>query len=294
MIRRLAGRSVRWRCEALGVSRSGYYGWTSRRPGHRAAEDIGLAEKIRDIHAESRGTYGVPRMRRALRKLGCACGRKRVARLMKQQRLQGVQKRGFRPQTTDSGHALPASPNLLREAPRVSRRDQVWVSDITYIRTREGWLYLSSVMDLWSRKIVGWHVSDTLEADVATTALHRAIDLRQPARGLIHHSDQGKQYASQTYRRILETVGIRQSMSRVGNCYDNATAESLWSTIKAELIHRQIFRSRDEARLALFGYIQFYNNRRLHSSLDYSSPVEFEESVIRETKLMHSPLYAER
>jgi putative transposase len=281
MIGTLATGSVQDGCTILGVSRSGYYAWKNRKPGPRVEEDARLLEDIRRVHKESRQTYGVPRMTPAMQALGYPCGRKRVARLMKQGRLQGIQKKGFRPRTTDSDHSMPVSPNLLREMPPVTGKDQAWVSDITYIRTHEGWVYLSAVMDLWSRKIVGWHADSNLRSNLATTALHRAIDARMPGRGLLHHSDQGKQYASESYRSILDWTGTRQSMSRAGNCYDNAAAESLWSTIKTELVHRCTFRSRDEARLALFGYIQYYNNRRLHSSLGYRSPAQFEKAAHR-------------
>jgi len=264
-------------CSLFNAARSGYYAWKKRGLGKRKKENARLKEEIRSIHRESDSTYGSPRITPELRNRGYSCGHNRVARLMKAMGIKGSLKNKFRLKTTESRHALPVSPNLLKDIPVVTERNQAWVADITYIRTEEGWLYLAAIMDLWSRKIVGWQTSDSLKSELVTDALQQAIERRHPTKGLIHHSDRGKQYASTVCRNILESAKIASSMTKAGNCYDNAAMESFWSTLKTEMVYRKRFQCHGDARIALFEYIEvFYNRKRLHSALGYRSPVEFE------------------
>ena len=279
MIEKLAGEgSVTELCGLFKVMRSGYYAWKKRGMGKRQKENALLKEEIQRIYKESDGNYGSPRITPELKNKGYFCGHNRVAKLMKEMGLKGALKSKFRPRTTDSRHALPVSRNLLQEIPKVTEQNQVWVADITYVKTEEGWLYLSAIMDLWSRKIVGWQASESLRSELVTDALQKAITMRCPSKGLIHHSDRGVQYASQVCRNILKSTGIASSMTEGGNCYDNAAMESFWSTLKTEMVYRKKFVSRKEARLALFYYIEVFYNRkkRLHSRLGYRSPEEFE------------------
>ncbi len=263
-------------CEALEISRSGYYRGRAERAGLRAQEDSDLGEHVVRIHQESRGHYGSPRIHLALRKQGVRCGRKRVARLMRENGLEGVRQSRRRIRTTDSNHSHGASPNLIKGM-KVSRPDQVWVSDITYLRTEEeGWVYLATVLDLYSRKIVGWSMGRTLEATLVIDALNQALETRTPPPGLIVHSDRGVQYACGAYRKLLAARGIEQSMSAKGNCYDNATMESFFGTFKAE--EGAEFVDGRRARLAVFDYIEtYYNRSRIHTSLGDCSPEEFED-----------------
>lgn len=264
-------------CLALGVSRSGFYAWIQHRPGRRAQEDTRLSSQILQIHARSRQTYGSPRIREELRAAGVAIGRRRVARIMRQKGICGRGRVRRNPQTTDSDHDQPVAPNLLKERPAASRINEVWVTDITYIPTDEGWLYLAGIIDVYSRKIVGWSVSATLATQLCLDALATALRHRRPSHGLIHHSDRGVQYASREYRHALQAAGLVPSMSRRANCYDNALAESFWSTLKTECLHRTHFRTRAEASLAVFDFVEcFYNPHRRHSSLGYRSPIAFE------------------
>lgn len=278
MIEKLAAEvSITELCSLFNAARSGYYAWKKRGLGKRRKENTLLKEDIRRIHKESDENYGSPRITSELKNKGYSCGHNRVARIMKELGIKGALKRRFRPRTTDSRHALPVSPNLLKEIPRVTERDQAWVSDITYIKTDEGWLYLAAIMDLWSRKIVGWQASESLKSELVTDALQRAIDKRRPNKGLIYHSDRGVQYASQVCRNILQSAYIASSMTAAGNCYDNAAMESFWSTLKTEMVYRRRLESRRDTRLALFNYIEvFYNRKRLHSALGYRSPEQFE------------------
>jgi transposase InsO family protein len=230
------------------------------------------------IHARSRRTYGGPRVHQQLRQQGHRIGRGRVARLMRENKLTGRCRQRRKPRTTDSRHGGPIAENLLRDHPPVTEANQVWVTDITYVRTGEGWIYVAAVLDLHSRRIVGWACADNLDAALCTKALKRALRHRQPAAGLIHHSDRGVQYASLEYRVALDQAGLTRSMSRKGNCYDNAFIESFWSTLKTECTTRETFATRAEAEFKLFDYIEtFYNPLRLHSSLGYRSPRDFEQ-----------------
>ena len=266
-------------CRRLEVSPSGYYGWQKRRvcPGPRAVADHALAQEIAQIHTGSRQTYGAPRIERELRKKGRRHGRNRIARLMQEKGLCGRQKGRYRVQTTDSNHDQPIAPNRLAEAPKATGPDQLWAGDITYIETKEGWLYLAAILDLYSRKIVGWAMSERIDTALVLKALAMALLHRNPPANLLLHSDRGVQYASGDYRQALRKAGLIASMSRRGNCYDNATMESFWSTLKLELVYRCQFDTRSQARRQIFDYIEtFYNRQRSHSALDYKSPVDFE------------------
>lgn len=264
-------------CRALDVSRSGFYAWQRRAPSERRQANAELTSEIQSLFVEYRKCYGSPRMTRELHRRGRVCGKNRVARLMRQKGLRVVQRRCFRPQTTDSQHDYPIAPNRLAQQEAVNRTDEVWVSDITYVPTDEGWLYLAGMVDVYSRRVVGWAMSDRLDTRLPLDALRMALEHRRPPRGLLHHSDRGCQYASEAYRIVLAQRGAQASMSRKGNCYDNAMMESFWATLKKELVHRRRFQTRAEAYRAIFEYIEvFYNRVRLHSSLGYQSPVDFE------------------
>jgi transposase InsO family protein len=267
-------------CKVLEVSRSGFYAWVKRGESDRAREDRRLTTLIRDIFEESRRTYGSPRIHREMRKRSVRCGRKRVVRLMNKAGLRSKIRRRFRVRTTDSRHSHPIAPDLVGRNFTAEAPNRVWVSDITYIPTDEGWLYLATTMDLFSRLIVGWSMSESLEARIAIDALQMGIQARGSCPGLIHHSDRGVQYASTAFRSELASNGMVASMSRRGNCYDNAAKESFFHTLKTELVHHESYRTRAEARASVFHYIAtFYNRKRLHSTLDYCSPAEFEQNV---------------
>lgn len=268
-------------CRTLEISRSGYYAWLDRGESDRAGDDRRVTALIGDIFTESHGIYGAPRVHKTLQQCGERCGRKRVARLMRDAGLRSKTRRRFRVKTTDSKHDHPIAPDLLVQNFTVSAPNRAWVSDITYIPTDEGWLYLASTMDLCSRKIVGWSMGSTLHSTLVIGALNMAIEQRAPLPGLIHHSDRGVQYASAEFRAALDDHGIVPSMSRKGNCYDNAAKESFFHSLKTELVHHHHYRTRDEARASVFDYIEiFYNRRRLHSTLGYQSPVEFERAIV--------------
>jgi len=270
---------IRSMCEALEVSASGYYDWSSRQaqPGPRAQENAQLIQKIVQIHQDSRQTYGSPRIQKVLSRAGQAHGRHRIARLMRLQGLQGRAKGRFRVCTTDSHHDQPIAPNRLPELPAPSAPNQIWRGDITYIDTEEGWLYLAGILDQYSRRLVGWGLSEDIDTKLILTAWDMALTQRQPPAGLVFHSDRGVQYASHDYRHALQKAKAIASMSRKANCYDNAAMESFWSTLKHELIYRRDFKTRAEARQAIFDFIEvFYNRQRLHSSLDFCSPLDFE------------------
>jgi transposase InsO family protein len=270
---------VRRLCLYLKASPSGFYDWEQRqlRPCARALENQSLAENIGQIHAGSRQTYGAPRIERELRKKGRCHGRNRVARLMKEKGLCGRQKGRYRVQTTDSNHDQPIAPNRLAQAPKATAPNQLWVAAITSIETKEGWLYLAAILDLYSRRIVGWAMSERIDTVFVLKALAMALLHRSPPANLLFHTDCGVQYASGDYRQALGQAGLIASMSRRGNCYDNATMESFWATLKLELVYRRRFENRAQARSQIFDYIEmFYNRQRAHSALDYHSPVDFE------------------
>jgi putative transposase len=266
-------------CQAFEVSSSGYYDWSHRQehPGPRQELDQQLQEQIRRIHTESRKTYGSPRIQIKLRQAGQRHGRNRIGRLMRQAHLEGRQRKRYRVMTTDSRHDQPIAPNRLAQMPPARRPNQIWVADITYVRSAQGWVYVAAILDLYSRRVVGWALSQQIDTALVLRALSMALTHRQPPAGLVFHSDRGVQYASADYRRALGAAGLVRSMSRKANCYDNAAMEAFWSTLKLELIYRQEFAHADELRQALFDYIEvFYNRQRLHSALSYQTPAGFE------------------
>jgi len=270
---------VAFMCSELGVSRSGYYAWQARPPSARESEDIALGARVLDLHLGSERRYGSPRVHKALAAEGLHVSRKRVVRLMREHCLVARKKPRF-VTTTDSCHQLPTAPNVLARRFDQPEPDRVWAGDITYLATAEGWLYLAVIIDLCSRRVVGWATSDSLETKVCLDALRDALQARHPAPGLIHHSDRGTQYASTEYRELLRQHGLVCSMSRRANCWDNACAESFFSTLKTELVRGRVFQTHAQAKLALFEYIEgFYNRKRLHSSIGYCSPVDFEDRM---------------
>ena len=267
---------VRLLCRVLEVSRAGFYAWQERAPSSHTQADERLGLEIAAIHAESRQRYGSPRVHAELGARGHRTSRKRVARLMRQHGLAGRRRRRFRA-TTDSGHTLPVASNVLARQFTQPAPDRAWVTDITYIATGEGWLYLAVILDLCSRLVVGWAVSDRIARELTLNALDMALVRRRPLDGLLHHSDRGSQYASGDYQAVLADAGIVGSMSRRGNCWDNAVAESFFATLKVELVHDATWETRATARAELFEYIEvFYNGQRRHSSLGYLSPRAFE------------------
>ncbi len=267
-------------CRVLRVSRSGYYAWRTRKPSARQLEDERLRPKVVEAFKTGRGTYGSPRVRDELVEQGFEIGRKRVARLMRELGLQGVTPRKFR-MTTNSDHGHPIAKNLIDRDFVASGPNEKWATDITYIWTAEGWLYLAIVMDLYSRRIVGWSVADHMKTELCLDALQMAMEQRTNLKGLIHHSDRGVQYASDRYREALDARGIACSMSRRADCWDNAVAESFFGTLKNELIYRRPWLTRTAAREAISEYIEiFYNRIRRHSTIGNVSPATFEESAL--------------
>jgi transposase InsO family protein len=279
-----ANFAVRWMCRKLEVSRSGFYAWLSRSPSERDRRDCELGVRVAAIHAESRGTYGSPRVHAELKAAGEEVSRKRVARLMQAQGLSGQLPRRF-VRTTDSAHDRPVAPNVLDRQFTVEEPDKVWVGDITYIGTWEGWLYLAVLIDVCSRRVVGWAMADNMRTELPLEAWRMAVGQRQPGEKLLHHTDQGSQYASGDYQQALIDADATCSMSRRGNCWDNAIAESFFATLKSELIYRAAWPTREAARAAIVEYIiAFYNSRRRHSALGYVSPMEYEAALRNEAK----------
>ena len=270
--------SVRMLCELLGVSPSGFYDWRQNCPTKRQREDATLAAQIAASHCASRRTYGAPRIVEDLREAGIRTSKRRCTRLMQTQGLCGKKKNRRKPRTTDSRHTQPIAPNVIAQRPAPTGPNQAWRTDITYLRTAQGWLFLAAILDAWSRRIVGWACAPTLHASLALAALRDALQRRHPAKGVLHHSDRGSQYVDADYVALLDAAGFERSMSRSGNCYDNATMESFWSTFKTDTgLDVTVLATRLEAELAAFDYIEtFYNQRRRHSSLGFLSPVAFE------------------
>lgn len=276
---------LRLMCRLLGVSASGFYAWKKRGPSERSRQDRALLVEIERCHKASRGSYGSPRVFRALKEeRGLQLGEKRVARLMREAGLRAKTSRRFKT-TTDSAHSFPIAPNVLRRrfSPSFAGTpNRVWASDITYIPTREGWLYLSVVLDLSSRRVVGWSMRETVGSSLVSDALKMALSYRCPEPGLLHHSDRGIQYASAEFRRLLRARRIECSMSRKGDCWDNAVTESFFATLKKELVRDADWKTREEARSALFQSIEvWYNRERRHSAIGYLSPTEYEKRLLK-------------
>jgi putative transposase len=268
---------IRVLCDALGVSPSGYYAWRTRPERARKAANRQLLADIQRLHDQHRKRYGAPRIHAALRAQGRTVSRGRVERLMHRHGIRAQRPRAYRVCTTDSNHALPVAPNRLDRDFSPAAPNQVWLTDITYVPTDEGWLYLAVILDLFSRKAVGWAMRDHLRTELPLAALTMAVQRQRPAPGLLHHSDRGSQYASAEYRKALKDHGIVQSMSRKGNCWDNAPMESFFGTAKSELVHHQRYPTREAAKRDLFAYIEaYYNRQRLHSALGYITPEQAE------------------
>jgi transposase InsO family protein len=264
-------------CQVLEVSENGYNNWRTRGKSKRKRDDEQLAARIEDAYQQHRGKYGSPRIHAELKAQGIHCGRKRVARLMQERQLFAGKKRR-KARTTNSQHRFPIASNLLKRDFTADAPNKKWVADMTFIETREGWLYLSGVLDVYSRKIVGWSMDKHHDAELVKAALQMALLSRQPAAGLIHHSDRGSEYASMSYQLLLQEQNIQASMSNRGDCYDNAMMESFWATLKEECCGNMIFPNRNEAKTAIFEYIEvYYNRKRIHSSLGYMSPFEYEK-----------------
>jgi putative transposase len=264
-------------CQVLGVAKSGYYAWKKREKSQQKKRKEKLAAKIKRAHLESRGLYGSPKITKVLNKQGTKVSQKTVSRIMSETNIRSKTVKKYKA-TTNSKHNLPVYPNLLNQQFEVDEPGKVWVGDITYIWTREGWLYLATIMDLFSRRIIGWYMSKRMNKELVLTALKRAIRTQPPKEGLIHHSDRGSQYASKDYQKLLREHQITTSMSRKGNCYDNACIESFHSVIKKELIFLQDYQTRKQAEQSIFEYIvSFYNYQRIHSSNDYMSPIAYEK-----------------
>lgn len=267
---------VQLMCRVLRVSRSGYYAWRKRKPSARQMANDFLLALIRLHHRKSRGTYGSRRIHAALQRDGICCGHNRVARLMRLHQLQARRKRSYRV-TTQSNHRFPVVTNVLSQEFRAEKPNEIWLGDITYIATAEGWLYLAVLLDLFSRKIVGWSMQPFLKRQLVLDTLKTALRNRRPWPGFLHHSDQGSQYASDDYQALLTAHRATVSMSRRGNCYDNAPVESFFASLKTECVREVVYPTRARAKADLFEYIEvFYNRQRLHSQLDYHSPAEFE------------------
>ncbi len=271
-------------CQVLEVSESGYYAWRKREPSERKRVDEELGKRIEDAYLKNRQVYGSPRLHAELKEQGMHCGRKRVARLMRERGINAKQKRR-RIKTTDSQHSNPVAPNLLKRDFTADAPNTKWVADITGIETLEGWLYLAAIVDIFSRLVVGWAMGKERDEQLITLAAVMAVERRQPGAGLLHHSDRGSQYTSHGYQTLLKQYGIEISMSGRGDCYDNALMESFFGTVKEECVERQIYKTRAEARQSIFEYLEvFYNRQRKHSSLGYVSPYTYEQ-MKGETKI---------
>ena len=271
---------VKVSCDVLGVSRSGYHAWLKRPASARAQRREELAGKVREVFEENRRVYGSPRVCQALKAQEINVCENTVAEIMKERQIRAKSKKKFVPRTTDSRHQCAVAENVLDREFAAERPNQKWVVDITYIPTDEGWLYLAGVMDLCSRKIVGWSMAGHMRTELVSDALAMAIARRRPGKGLLHHSDRGVQYASEDYMHLLKTHEMQPSMSGKGECWDNAVKESFWSTLKTELVNHEHYATHEQARASIFEYIEvFYNRKRLHSSLGYKSPEVFEAGL---------------
>lgn len=267
-------------CDVLQVTRAGYYAWLRRPEPPQAVRRSALVEQIRQVHRQSRSTYGSPRVYHALKARDVPCSENTVAKLMRQADLRASTRRRFVVRTTDSKHGHAVAPNTLDRRFAPGEPDRTWVVDFTSIATDQGWLYLAVVLDLGSRRVVGWSMADHMRSELVESALSDAIGRRKPSGPLLHHSDRGTQYACDDYRELLARHGVAVSMSRRGDCYDNAVIESFFGTLKQELVHREVYATRSQARASLFEYIEvFYNRQRLHSTLGYQSPMQYEEQI---------------
>ena len=274
---RRADYPVRIMCDVLDVSPAGYYAWRSRPESQRSSDNRDLLEDIQRVHRDNHGRYGSPRVHEELKAQGRGASRGRIERLMRHHGIRAIMARPRRAGTTDSRHDLPIAPNLLDRNFVADAPNRIWLADITYVETDQGWLYLAAILDLYSRRIVGWAMADHLRADLPLAALRMAISAQRPGAGLIHHSDRGVQYASSEYRNALQSAGFSASMSRKGDCYDNAPMESFFHTLKTELVHHRQYKTRSEAQHDIFAFIEgFYNRTRLHSAIGYIAPVEME------------------
>ena len=264
-------------CDVLGVSPAGYYAWRSRPESQRSAANREIVDDIKQVHRDTSGRYGSPRIHAELKAQGRRVSRGRIERLMRHHGIRAIMARPRRVRTTDSRHDFPIAPNLLKRNFTAAAPNRIWLADITYVETDRGWLYLATVMDLYSRRIVGWAMADHLRTDLPLAALTMAISAQRPGAGLIHHSDRGVQYAAADYRKVMQSAGFRASMSRKADCYDNAPMESFFHTLKTELVHHRQYATRAEAKRDIFAYIEaFYNRTRRHSAIGYISPIEME------------------
>ena len=274
---RRADYPVRILCDVLEVSPAGYYAWRARPESRRSTANRQLVNDIKRVYRDAYGRYGSPRIHIELKAQGRGVSRGRIERLMRHHGIRAIMARPYRVRTTDSRHGLPIAPNLLDRHFVAPAPNCVWLADITYVETDQGWLYLATVMDLYSRRIVGWAMADHLRTELPLAALRMAIAAKQPGPGLIHHSDRGVQYASADYRKVIQSAGFQASMSRKADCYDNAPMESFFHTLKTELVHHRHYATRQEARREIFAYIEgFYNRTRRHSAIGYISPIEME------------------
>ena len=264
-------------CDVLGVSPAGYYAWRLRPESRRSAANREIVDDIKQVHRDTSGRYGSPRIHAELKAQGRGVSRGRIERLMRHHGIRAIMARPRRVRTTDSRHDHPIAPNLLNRNFSAAAPNLVWLTDITYVETAQGWLYLAAVMDLYSRRIVGWAMDDHLRTELPLAALNMAISTRRPGPNLIHHSDRGAQYASADYRTALQSASMRASMSRRADCYDNAPMESFFHTLKTEQVYHQQYETRDQAKSDIFAYIEgFYNRTRRHSSIGYKTPIEIE------------------
>jgi transposase InsO family protein len=285
---------IRVQCRVLDVSASGFYAWQGRQPSNRVVANQNLLQDVRRVFWDSGRRYGVRRVRQELKKQGQNVGHMRIAKIMRDNDLRALSAKRVRVTTTDSNHDLPIADNVLDRNFGALAPNEKWAADITYIPTDEGWVYLAIVLDLFSKKIVGWAMREHMRTELPLAALMMALQRQKPEAGFIHHSDRGSQYASHAYRQAVEAAGAAASMSRKGNCWDNAPAESFFHTLKTELVHHYHYATKEDAKRSLFHYIEgFYNTRRIHSALGYKTPLEMEVSTMNSTNAMNATSQAE-